>query len=245
MIRYIREYIPLGVVKRIGGGNSFHVGILEDGTVLKYPLVEGEEMRSIVIEKRIYDALGPHERIVRCLGMTKHGLNLELAAEGSISHYLEKTPALSVPTKLRLKWSRQAAEAVAFIHSKGVIHCDIHTNNFLLDEDLNTKLSDFQGTFQDFDGFAMESARYYLPRDATSPPTITTDLFALGTALYTIMTGIEPFPGLSEVEVEKRYTQQDFPDVDIIACGEMIRKCWNQDYRCADELVDELIDLGE
>ncbi len=59
------------------------------------------------------------------------------------------------------------------------------------------------------------------------------------------MSGVEPFPGLSEMKVETRYKHHDFPGIDNIVCGEMIQKCWNQDYRCANELVDELMELGK
>lgn len=236
---YIREFIPPGVVRRIGGGSSFHVGILDDGGALKYPLVEGEG-RSLAIEAQIFAAIGTHERIINCLGLTPHGLKLELATEGSISCYLEKMPASMIPTKLRLKWSRQAAEAVAFIHSKGVIHCDIHTNNLLLDNKLDLKLCDFQGTFQELDGHAMEGARSFLPREATTPPSVTTDLFALGSAIYTIMTGFEPFSDLSDHEVEECYTKHQFPAIDAVVGGEMIRKCWMEAYQSAKELIDDL-----
>ncbi|KAF2174695.1 kinase-like protein [Zopfia rhizophila CBS 207.26] len=241
--RYIQEYTPPGVVKRIGAGNSSVVGFLEDGTVLKYPLVKGEGMESLAVEKAIYNALGHHERIVRCLGITEHGLKLEFASQGSVTYHLSKDPALS--TELRLRWCRQAAEAVAFLHSKGVIHCDLNTNNLLLDAELNALLSDFQGTFKDLDGYAMESARYFLPREATSPPNEVTDLFALGTLMYTIMAGIEPYPELSDAEVEERYRRHTFPDTNDIVCGRMILRCWNTEYARAKEVVHDLISLEQ
>jgi serine/threonine protein kinase len=239
--RYIQEYTPPGVIRRIGAGNSSVVGLLEDGTVLKYPLVKGEGRKSLTVEKAIYDALGNHERIVRCLDITKDGLKLEFASQGSVAHHIRKNSA--PPTALRLRWCRQAAEAVAFLHSKGVIHCDLNTNNLLLDAKLNALLSDFQGTYQDLDGYAMESARYFLPREVTSPPNEVTDIFALGTLIYTIMSGIEPYPELSDVDVEERYRRQEFPDTSHIVCGRMILQCWKKEYVSARELVHDLVSL--
>lgn len=62
------------------------------------------------------------------------------------------------PEHLRRKWAKQAAEALAFIHDKGVIHSDIHPNNLLLDEHLDIQLCDFAGSlFGALDGGAMES----------------------------------------------------------------------------------------
>lgn len=130
--RYIQEYTPPGVIKRVGAGSSSVVGLLKDGTVLKYPPVKVEGMESLAVEKAIYDALSDHERIARCLGITEGGLKLEFASQGSVTYHLGKNPAPSAA--LRLRWCRQAAEAVAFLHTKG----------------------------------AMESARYFLPQEATS-----------------------------------------------------------------------------
>lgn len=241
--RYIQDYTPPGVIKSIGAGNSSAVGFLGDGTVLKYPLVKGEGMESLAVEKAIYDALGHHERIVRCLGITDDGLKMEFASQGSVTYYLGNHPLLS--TELRLRWCRQAAEALAFLHSKGVIHCDLNTNNLLLDAELNALLSDFQGTYKGLDGYAMESARYFLPRAAISPPNEVTDMFALGTLMYTIMVGIEPYLGLSEGEVEERYRKQEFPNTDDIVCGKMIYRCWNREYTNANEVVYNLISLEQ
>ena len=102
--------------------------LLEDGAVLKYPLVKGEGTEALAAEKAIYDALGYHERIVRCLGFTKKGLKLQSASQGSATQRLNSEP--NMPKELRFKWCRQASEALAYIHSKRVIHCDLHTYKF-------------------------------------------------------------------------------------------------------------------
>ena len=56
--------------------------------------------------------------------------------------------------------------------------------------------------------------------------------------------GAEPHQELSDIEVEKQYAQHNSPDVGIIVFGEMIRKCWNQGYHCADGLVDEIWEVS-
>jgi len=234
--KYIQEYTPPGVTQRIGAGSSYHVGLLEDGNVLKYPLEKGEGMKGLAVEHAIYEALGSHERIVRCLGLTENGLRLQFVSRGSVTQYLSKSPSIT----LRLRWCRQAAEALAFVHSKGVIHCDLHTNNLLLDDQLNALLSDFQGTFEDLDGYAMESTRYFLPREATSTPNQTTDIFALGTLIYTIMLGVGPYPDLLDTEVEECYKKQDFPNTNSLVCGKIIMRCWSGDYVGAGEVLQDI-----
>ena len=43
------------------------------------------------------------------------------------------------------RWARQAAEALAFVHSCGVLYSDIHCVNFLLNKNLDLKVADFAG----------------------------------------------------------------------------------------------------
>jgi serine/threonine protein kinase len=200
-------------------------------------------MSGLAIEYQILKVLGSHRRIIQYLGLTEDGLKLELAKGGSISSYMERTHASAIPMDLRLKWSQQVSEAVDFIHSRGVIHCDIHPNNLLLDDKFDVKLSDFQGTYKDLDGHAMESTRFCLPREPTTPPNVRTDLFALGSTIYTIMTGHEPYRDLPDAEVEERYRKRQFPPVNAIFGGEMVWKCWMEAYASAKDLFQDLVSL--
>lgn len=233
---------PPEVLKVIGGGHSCRVGLLQDGTVLKYPLI-GDGGTDLDTEDKILTVLGPHNRLIKYFGKNDRGLRFELAQEGSVKNYLAKIPPSHIPPKLRLKWSRQAAEAVDFIHSKNVIHCDIHPNNLLLDSDLDIKLCDFQGICGDLDGKVMESVRSFLPREWTSPPTVATDLFALGSAIYEIATGHEPYEELGEAEIEERYKKHQFPDIDSVVAGEIIQRCWMVGYESAQQIVRDLMAL--
>jgi hypothetical protein len=45
----------------------------------------------------------------------------------------------------KLLWALQIAEAVDYIHSPDVLHCNLNAKNVLLDEELSIKLCDFQG----------------------------------------------------------------------------------------------------
>jgi hypothetical protein len=72
---------------------------------------------------------------------------------------------------------------------------------------LNVKLSDFQGIYIDengmvFNGHALENVKAYLPRPSDRSDA-KSDLFALGTAIFEIMVGHEPFPELDELDDEE------------------------------------------
>ncbi len=50
--------------------------------------------------------------------------------------------ALSMPMDLKLKMAKECCAGVAFLHSKGLMHCDIKSLNFLVTRDFVVKLAD-------------------------------------------------------------------------------------------------------
>lgn len=70
-----------------------------------------------------------------------------------------------------------------------------------------------------------------------------TDLFALGSAIYFIMTGHEVFPELDSLEDDEeifsRFENELFP-LDNHACYHITEKCWKQQYRSAEEVVSDI-----
>ncbi|KAI9808761.1 MAG: hypothetical protein M1825_003913 [Sarcosagium campestre] len=244
--RIIEAWSPPSVLSVLSGGNTARVGLLKDNTVLKYPFDREDRWAHIALETEhvILSELGSHRRIVKFLGKSESGLRFQRAENGDVGCYLRSQPPESIPPKLRLKWSKQAAEALAFIHSKGVIHCDLHPNNFLLDEKLDLLLCDFSGSiFGDYDGAGMESVRSFLPRDPTSTPTVATDLFALGSAMYWIMSNSEPYGDLTDEEVTMRYSRGEFPNVDNIYGGSVILCCWKGEFLSAEDVLQALLEL--
>ena len=241
--KYIKPWYPPGVTEFFAGGSTARLGLLPDGTLLKYVWDKEDRhaLNSLHVEQSILLALGPHDRVVGYLGKHEHGLLLRRAVNGDIRSYLSKHGHNDIPPQLRQKWTIQATDALSFIHSKGVIHCDIHPNNFLLDEQFNIQLCDFTGAlFGSLDGGAMESTRFFLPRDWRDPPNVNSDLFALGSVMYYIMTGREPYEDLSDNEVTAKYEWKEFPDVDALTCGSAIKGCWNGDFNSADDVLQSL-----
>lgn len=86
----------------------------------------------------------------------------------------------------------------------------------------------------------MESIRFFLPRDPLSTPDIKSDLFALGSTMYFIMSDHEPYNDLTEEEVTVRYSRTEFPDVRRYPCGRVIEGCWKGEFRSAQDVVDAI-----
>ncbi|CAD6504302.1 BgTH12-06034 [Blumeria graminis f. sp. triticale] len=241
-------WIPPDVSDIISAGNTGLFGLLADGTVLKFPRNKNYpyNIEHIECEACILSALGKHPRITKYLGKEKYGLRFERAVYGDVRSYMTSVPSKNISTQLRLKWSIQGAEALAFIHSQGVIHCDLNPNNFLLYDALDLRLCDFsESMYGDLEAKVMESIRYFLPREECSTPTVQTDLFAFGSVVYYFMTGHEPYESLSEDQVTAQFSREIFPNVDTILGGSVILGCWKKRFKNADQVFQALTKLGK
>ncbi|KAJ5927159.1 hypothetical protein N7516_008932 [Penicillium verrucosum] len=230
----------------IGRGGECFVGAIDESTVLKYPCIPGD-CESIQIEAQLLEVLGSHPRIIALKGLTENGLVLQRASNGSLNDYL--TSQSFIPLGRRLLWCKQAAEAISYIHGKRIIHCDINLRNLLLDGSLNILLADFQGMLKSadgttlLDGLSRECSKSYQPRVHGDYACVATDLFALGSAIYFIMTGHEVFPELDSLEDDEeilsRFQNGLFPN-DNHTCSQITEKCWKQQYRQAAEVISDL-----
>ncbi|KAF3492228.1 eukaryotic translation initiation factor 3 subunit I [Arthroderma uncinatum] len=137
----VSRYYPPGVSKIIGRGGESYIGLIDESTVLKYPCIPGNR-EGIEIEAELLAILGNHPRILSLKGLNEHGLLLQYAPNGNVYDRVLSEPV--IPLDQKLCWCKQAAEAVKYIHEKGVIHCDINLRNLLLDDNLDILLADFQ-----------------------------------------------------------------------------------------------------
>ncbi|RMY77305.1 hypothetical protein D0863_01416 [Hortaea werneckii] len=241
----IWSYQPPGVLAVLAIGSTSFVGELDGDQVLKYPLVASER-EDIEHEARIYDILGDHPRILRCYGLHGVGLRLERAANGTLRDVL-KTGGSSF--RDQLKWARQLLEAVVYIHSKQVFHCDISPRNCFITDEYDLKLGDFQGMYVApdgtvYEGYSREGSKASLPRKPAKVDQYS-DLFAVGSTLYEIMAGQEPYEDLDSIddmeEIESLFSKGTFPNTDFLPAHKAIERCWRQKYDCAQQCLDDLV----
>ncbi|RDA90459.1 hypothetical protein CP533_3935 [Ophiocordyceps camponoti-saundersi (nom. inval.)] len=251
-VTYVHDYFPPGVSRIIAWGINGFIGQVDNSTVLKYNLIEGDDdMSKIEHEHQLLNIVGPHARIIASKGLTEHGLYLELAENGNMLDYLVESKQPDPSLQQRLAWCREIAEAVEYVHSKRVIHCGINPLTVLIDKDYHIKLSDFQGRHLDeagqvvMDELASEPYRYFCPREDVFDVSWKTDIFALGSTIYFIMTGQEVFPDIVGGEerwrekIESRFASGVFPD-DPHACAAITQKCWQQQYVSASEVLEDI-----
>lgn len=167
------------------------------------------------------------------------------AHNGDLQHYLEWHKN-GIDDAQRSKWCKQAAEAVIYIHSKGVLHCDLRPANCLLDENLDLALCDFGGSrFGELSGKGLPDFGFFDPNDK-GPPSEAMDIFGLGSLMYMIMTGHFPHGSLVQnradydVVVNQLFSERHFPDVEHINNSQSIRGCWEGRFTTAIDVLYSL-----
>ncbi|WRT63997.1 uncharacterized protein IL334_000924 [Kwoniella shivajii] len=135
-------------------------------------------------------------------------LLLEHAPLGTLDRMLRTSPQL-VGRTLWERWAREGAEALEWVHGKGVVHADVKPGNLLLTTDLHLRLSDFGSSLlihpahPPTDGLGLGTLPFSPPElvDPTQTFSFPVDIFALGATLYQCLTGREPFRGIRTVEM--------------------------------------------
>jgi serine/threonine protein kinase len=184
------------------GSGSF--GSVYKGTYLGTPvaikkIAKSEDLQEeldIFVQREAAMAKYSHPHLVQFIGVSAHGPYVYLVTEyvpgGDLRRYL-KNPDVEIGWKLRVQIAADVARAMAFLHSKKIMHRDLKSKNLLVDANWKIKLCDF--------GFArtyMKGKRPYTlcgTEDWMAPEIITgqdyderVDLFSFGIVLCEFIT---------------------------------------------------------
>ncbi|CAN8104376.1 unnamed protein product [Discula destructiva] len=246
---------PPTITKRLNNALSFgNTGIIEllpfGDKVKKSPHPQGSsydkawQRRQLRREFEVYQRLPASDRLIRLFEYSDEddgGLILEYMPNGNLRTMLEAEVEISL--RQRLQWAVEAAEAVVLLHSHSVIHADIKPENMLLDKHLGLRIIDMSGA--SIDGrppLSLESTRFYLPRSMQDemPCNTATDLFALGSSIYQIVTRRQPYEDVEDAEIEARFARKEFPSLEGVACGGVIKQCWLCGFESAQAVLEAL-----
>jgi eukaryotic-like serine/threonine-protein kinase len=195
----------------IGTGASAHVFAARDVTLKRlvavkmlHPALAGDAafLRRFRAEAQAAAALThPHVLAVFDWGEDDQGpfLVLEYMGGGSLRDALDGGKRLTLPQAVHV--GLQAAQGLAYAHSRGFVHRDIKPANLLFDEEGRLELADFglaralsEAALTEPAGATVGTARYAAPEQATgSPVDGRADVYALALVLYESVTGSVPF----------------------------------------------------
>lgn len=148
----------------------------------------------------------------------QHYIVMEMVRGTTLKELIHRRGALDVQEAVSIM--KQIALAVGAAHKAQVIHRDIKPQNILVKDDGTVKITDFgialaedaiQLTKQDS---VMGSVHYMAPELSRGEgASYQSDIYALGTVFYELLTGDVPFRGESAVEVAMKHLRDPFPNI--------------------------------
>ena len=137
-----------------------------------------------------------------------HDLGRSLGHSYIVMEFVDGKPLsrlLPLPLRQALELADQVCQALAYAHSRGVVHCDVKPQNILVDAAGRAKVSDFglarvvgPVALDDVVGPArVMGTRIYMAPEARqgAPAHPRMDVYSLGVVLHEMMTGRPPAPG--------------------------------------------------
>ena len=118
---------------------------------------------------------------------------MEYLEGGSLADRLEEKP---LPVNETVKMFHELAEALVYLHSKAVLHCDLKPSNVLLDSREQIRLADFGQARLSTEAGPAVGTLFYMAPEQTEPnarPDVRSDIYSLGALLYTMLTGAPPY----------------------------------------------------
>ncbi|MBC3990511.1 protein kinase [Streptomyces sp. AC563] len=200
-------------------------GPVEGGRGAVWFAVDTELARSVVLKRARLENSGPgafeellaearalakfsHPHVVTLYDAVRTGRDKRATFWLVMEHV--RGGSLDVPVKLAPEHAAaigaQIADALAALHAKGLVHCDVKPGNIVLTEDRVAKLADF-GAAHRVDSSATITPNgplsltpaYAAPEAFRGAPERASDVFSLGVTLYVLTTGTPPLRGPGHV----------------------------------------------
>jgi Protein kinase domain len=157
-----------------------------------------------------------HPHIIRVLEFGVEGrrpyLVMDYAPNGTMRQLYPRGSSM-IPRAL-VKYVEQIAEALQYVHDRGLVHRDIKPENLLLGANNQLLLSDFGISITAHKAASREemiagTAAYMAPELIEGEACFASDQYALGVVVYEWLCGVQPFLGNSEELLDQHL--YDFP----------------------------------
>jgi serine/threonine protein kinase len=201
-----------------------------------------------------------HENVVKIHAVEERPIPhivMEFLPGETLQQLLDRAGVLDAATVVAI--ARQVVDGLAAAHAVGLIHRDIKPQNIMIDAGLRlrVKITDF-GVARTIDdasltqsGVVIGTPLYMSPEQARGEPVDhRSDLFSLGSLIYTLLTGHPPFRANGAIAILKRVVEdtpcpisEKIPEAPLWLCQlvfKLMAKDPNQRYQSAEEVAAAL-----
>ena len=249
------------ILDTIGTGGFGCVYLARDALIdkkvaIKVPHKQSDNFEKLLREPRLLAALN-HPNIVSVITAEEKDdvfyIVMEYVDGISLERHLRKVKQL--PLEQALHWFIIIGRALAYAHSKQILHRDVRPANILISKDGQVKMADL-GTSRylkegPFASTRIGSPPYMAPEHFQGKATYQSDLYSFGVLMYECLVGALPFfdknpRRLAQIaregkfEPPHRLNQQVPLELSHIICKAMHRNLEAR-YKTADEIVEALI----
>ena len=216
--------------------------------------MDEEQLKCFAQELQIMYQVGAYEHVVTLLGAVVEPNNycivMELIPTGSLAHALHRRKHLAWTAVERCRVAYQLVKSLNFLHthSPPVLHQDVKSANFLLDQRLHVRVCDFglartlprssptEAAEHDdvgatWAGSLPWAAPEQLVLDQRRAYTQQSDVFSLGVVLWELVSGLIPYSGESNESIIQKVVRHETPAIPQSTPSyfrQWIEECWRE-----------------
>jgi serine/threonine protein kinase len=146
-----------------------------------------------------------------------HFIVMEYIEGGNLLYLINKKKTLPVQDAIGI--TTDILQALDFAKSNSIVHRDIKPENILIDSSGHAKLADLglaravSSEHLTQSNMMLGSPHYIAPEQANNSSNVDyrSDIYSLGCTLFHMLSGKEPFPGNSFIEIVMNHTQKPVP----------------------------------
>ncbi|KAK9056407.1 hypothetical protein SSX86_027498 [Deinandra increscens subsp. villosa] len=197
-------------------------------------MLEQQFKSEVALLSRLY-----HPNIVQFIAACKkppvYCIITEYMSQGTLRMYLNKKEPYSLSTETVLRLALDISRGMEYLHSQGVVHRDLKSNNLLLNDEMRVKVADFgtsclETQTQESKG-NMGTYRWMAPEMVKEKPyTRKVDVYSFGIVLWELTTALLPFQGMTPVQaafaVAEKNERPPLPASCQPALAHLIKQCW-------------------
>lgn len=161
----------------------------------------------------------------------------EYLAGGSLRGYLHQQEPNSVPLSVVLKFAVDIARGMLYLHSQGIIHRDLKSENLLLGKDMCVKVADFgisclESHCGSVKGFT-STYRWMAPEMIKGKHhTKKVDVYSFAIVLWELLTASIPFSDMTPEQAAYAVVQKNVRPPLPLECPAafscLIKRCWSR-----------------